>query len=195
MILGLVIVIMPVISLVYAALSGNMGALSAAALDGASESVKLCINLCGMICFWQAIMEVMRDCGLSDALSSLLRPLLSKLFPSASRDRDTMNSLSTNVSANLLGLGNAATPAGIKAAIGLQKLSGSLGASNELCLLVILNTASIQLIPTTVASLRAVLGSASPFEILPAVWLTSICSVSAGLLSAKGFEHIGRRHE
>ncbi len=195
MILSLVIVLMPLISLVYAALSGNLGSLSAAAIEGAGEAVTLCIKLCGMICFWQAIMELMRECGISDALSSLLRPLLSKLLPSASTDRDTMNALSSNVSANLLGLGNAATPAGIKAAIGLQKLSGSLGASNELCLLVVMNTASIQLIPTTVASLRAALGSAAPFDIMPAVWLTSICSVSAGLLSAKAFERIGKRNE
>ena len=103
-----------------------------------------------------------------------------------------MDALSSNVSANLLGLGNAATPAGIKAAVGLKRLSGLSSASDELCLLVVMNTASIQLLPTTVASLRASFGAASPFDILPAVWLSSILSVTVGILAAKLFQRFTR---
>ena len=91
------------------------------------------------------------------------------------------------MSANLLGLGNAATPAGIRAALGMQRQSGSERAGNELCLLVVLNTASIQLIPATAAALRASLGAAAPFDILPAVWLSSLCSVTAGIFAARMF--------
>lgn len=190
MILGVIYLI----SLLYALISGRLSEVSAAAIEGAGAAVTLCISLCGMICLWSAVMEVMSRSGLSEKLSRLLRPVLGRLYPMAAKDKETMEALSSNVSANLLGLGNAATPAGIKAALGLRRLSDGSAASNELCLLVVMNTASIQILPTTVASLRASLGSASPFDILPAVWLTSILSVSAGLIAAKLFER-GRGHE
>lgn len=180
------------ISLAYGALSGNLAEVSSAAVEGAQRSVELCLSLCGMVCLWSAVMELMSQSGLAAGLSSLLRPLLSRLFPRASRDRETMEALSENVSANLLGLGNAATPAGIRAARGMCP-PGCKTASNELCLLVVMNTASIQLLPTTIASLRAALGAASPMDILPAVWLSSIVSVTAGIAAAKLLEK-GDRH-
>ena len=189
---NIIILLIYLLSFIYALLSGNISELSAAAIEGAGTAVSLCISLCGMICLWSAVMETMSRSGLADKLSALLRPLLCRLFPSASKDRDTMAALSSNVSANLLGLGNAATPAGIKAAVGLKKLSGANTASNELCLLVVMNTASIQLLPTTVASLRAAMGASSPFDILPAVWLSSILSVTAGICAAKLFERFGK---
>ena len=114
-----------------------------------------------------------------------MRPIFRKLFPSASRDKIALGYLTANVSANLLGLGNAATPMGIAAVNRMQKLSKSTVATDEMCLLVVMNTASIQLLPTTVASVRASLGAGSAFDILPAVWLSSILSVSAGILAAK----------
>ena len=129
-------------------------------------------------------MAVMKACGMTEGLNRIFRPLLSKLLPKASRDPDTLAALSGNVSANLLGLGNAATPLGIQAARRMATGSGGT-ASDELCLLVVLNTASIQLLPTTVAGVRSALGSQSPFDILPAVWLTSILSVTAGIAAAK----------
>ena len=110
-------------------------------------------------------------------------PLLRRLLPNASRDEETLAAVSANVSANLLGLGNAATPLGIQAARRMARNCGG-AASDELCLLVVLNTASIPLLPATIASVRAAAGSATPFDILPAVWLSSILSVSAGLAAA-----------
>ncbi len=175
-------------ALVFGLLSGTLSAVSAAALDGAHASVELTLAMCGMLCLWSGVMETMRRSGISEALSRLLRPLLGRLFPSALRDTETMDALTSNVSANLLGLGNAATPAGIRAAKGLRRLSGQDTASDELCRLVVLNTASIQLLPTTVAALRASLGADAPFDILPAVWLSSLVSVAAGLLAARAFE-------
>ncbi|MEA4895772.1 MAG: spore maturation protein A [Oscillospiraceae bacterium] len=188
MLFNLVIVLMVLFSLVFGALSGNLSSLSAAAVSGAGDAVTLCLSLCGMICLWSGVMELMRRSGLSEKLSHLMLPVLSRLFPTAAKDTETMDALSSNVSANLLGLGNAATPAGIKAAIGLKRLSGLTTASNELCLLVVMNTASIQLLPTTVASLRASFGAASPFDILPAVWLSSLISVTTGILASKLFQ-------
>ena len=178
-------------SLLFGVISGRLPELTRAVIEGSQAAISLCFSMCGMICLWSAVMELMRRSGLSAILSRLLRPLLSRLYPSASKDKETMEALAGNVSANLLGLGNAATPAGIKAALGIQRLTGGTNASNEPCLLVVMNTASIQLLPTTVASLRASFGAASPFDILPAVWLSSILSVSAGLFTAKLLE---RKH-
>jgi len=138
------------------------------------------LSIGGMLCLWSGVLEVMSRSGASDGLSRLLRPVLRRLFPRASRDRETLNALSANVSANLLGLGNAATPMGVKAAAGIVRLGEP--AAGELGRLVVLNTASVQLLPTTIAAVRAAAGAASAFDILPAVWISSLASVTAGLL-------------
>ena len=123
-------------------------------------------------------------CPQLDGLSRLLRPLLRLLYPGFRGDPEVMNAISANFSANLLGLGNAATPLGLDAVQRMSRRSPGV-ASDEMCLLIVMNTASIQLIPATVAAVRASLGATSPFDILPAVWVTSLCSVTAGILAAK----------
>ena len=139
-------------------------------------------------------MEIMNVCGLSAGLARLFRPVLRRLMPEASRDEKTLAAVSANVSANLLGLGNAATPLGIQAARRMARGCGGT-ASDELCLLVVLNTASIQLLPATIASVRSASGAQAPFDILPAVWMASILSVTVGLLTAKLLAALGRcRH-
>ena len=175
---------MVIFSLIFALCTGNLDAVSAAALEGAGSAVRLGISMAGVLCLWSGVMEVMNACGLSAGLARTFRPLLRRLLPDASRDGETLAAVSANVSANLLGLGNAATPLGIQAA--RRMAHGCHGAaSDELCTLVVLNTASIQLIPATVGSLRAAMGSAAPFDILPAVWLSSVLSVTAGLAAAR----------
>lgn len=173
---------MVAVSVLFGLLNGTISQVSAAALEGAGAAVTLCMGIGGVICLWTGVMEVMRRAGLSERLAGLLRPLLSRLFPGSAGNADAMEALSANVSANLLGLGNAATPMGLRAAAAMK--TGPI-ANNDLCTLVVLNTASIQLIPATVAGLRAAAGSAAPFAILPAVWITSMASVTAGLLAAK----------
>ena len=111
-----------------------------------------------------------------------------RLFPACAADEEGFSSLCGNLAANLLGLGNAATPLGVRAAQRMQALSGAAHASDEMCLLVVMNTASLQLIPSTVAAVRARLGAAHAFDILPAVWLASACSVAAGILAARGLK-------
>ena len=138
-------------------------------------------------------MEVLNACGLSQKIAGCFHPLLHRLLPQASQDSETLAAISANVSANLLGLGNAATPLGIQAACRMARGCGGT-ASDELCLLVVLNTASIQLLPTTVASIRAAYGSAAPFDILPAVWVSSLASVTAGLLTARFLSRRKRGH-
>ena len=175
---------MVVLSLLFGMVSGNLDAVANAALEGARSAVDLSISMAGILCLWSGVMEIMNACGISAGLAKAFRPLLRRLLPDASRDRETLAAVSANVSANLLGLGNAATPLGIQAARRMAR--GCHGAaSDELCTLVVLNTASIQLIPATVGSLRAAAGSAAPFDILPAVWLTSVLSVAAGLTAAR----------
>ena len=174
---------MVAVSFLAAAILGNGAALSAAIPKGAQEGFLLAVSLAGSICLWTGVGKLMERAGLTGMLSKLLRPLLGRLFPSVKKDAHLENCLSANVCANFLGLGNAATPMGIQAAQRLAK--GQKGvASNELCRLIVLNTASIQLIPANVAAVRASLGCASPFDILPAVWVTSLCSAGLGVMAA-----------
>ena len=181
---------MVLLSLLFALTGGCAGAVSAAALEGAAAGVRLSLSLAGTLCLWSGLAKVMEQAGADRLLARLLSPLLRRLFPEAGRDSHTMGRICANVSANLLGLGNAATPLGIEA---VRRMKGPGDtASDEMCRLVVMNTASIQLLPTTVAALRASAGAASPFDILPAVWVTSLLSVSAGLTAALLLQRVWR---
>ena len=183
---------MAVLSILCGLATGRGELVAAAAVEGAQAAVELCVSIAGMLCLWTGVMEVMRRSGLAEGLSRLLRPVLSLLFPQVSGDRGVMDSISANVSANLLGLGNAATPLGIEAVRRMERKSPGT-ASDAMCMLVVCNTASIQLIPTTVASVRAGAGCAAPFDILPAVWLASAISVTVGILAVKLFSRLWPR--
>lgn len=182
---------MVALSLLFGAATGNLGALGGAALEGARSAVELCVSMAGVMCLWTGVMEVMNQSGLSALLAGAFRPLLRRLMPQTARDPDTLAAVTANLSANMLGLGNAATPLGIRAARAMARGSEGI-ASDELCLLVVLNTASVQLLPTTVAGVRAALGARDPFDILPAVWLASGVAVLAGLAAAKLFARLWR---
>jgi len=174
------------VSILYGAATGTADAVGAAVMTGAEDAVRFVLGMGGAICLWCGVARVMEDCGMAAALSAMLRPVLRRLFPSASRDAEIMDALSANIGANLLGLGNAATPMGVRAAQGMARHADG-KASNELCLLVLINTASIQLLPTTVAALRSACGARCPFDILPAVWLATAVSLASGLLAARLF--------
>ena len=187
MLLSYVWIIMVILSIFCSFLTGRTAQTGSAALIGAQNGVTLALSLCGSLCLWSGFAKLTEKSGLARRFSALLRPLLSRLFPEASRDPSALQDLCGNLTANFLGLGNAATPMGISAVRRMHALSGKPDASDEMCRLIVLNTASIQLIPSTVGAVRASLGSARPFDILPAVWLTSACSVTAGLLAARLF--------
>lgn len=127
-------------------------------------------------------MELMEQSGVSHTLSKFLKKVLVRLFPVSCQHDHILSAISQNVSANLLGLGNAATPAGIRAAQGMAALGDRAG--DELCMLVVMNTASIQLIPSTIAAVRASYGACSAFDITAAVWISSVISLAAGLTAA-----------
>ena len=177
------------IAVLFGAWTGTLPAVSAAVTEGAGSAVTLVLGLAGALALWSALLEVLRRGGLTGALSRVLRPLLRGLYPEAFRDPACAEAISANFSANLLGLGNAATPAGLRAATRMAARSGHV-ASDELCRLIVMNTASVQLLPATVAALRGSLGSAAPFEILPCVWISSLCSVCVGLLCARALERL-----
>ena len=178
-------------SILCGAATGQGEAVASAALEGAQAGVELCLAMAGVLCRWMGVMEVMRRAGLVRALSRLLRPLLRRLYPDFAQEEAVMEAVSANLSANVLGLGNAATPLGLEAARRMARRTPGV-ASDGLCMLVVCNTASVQLIPATVAGLRAAAGCRTPFDILPAVWLASAVSVTAGILTAKLFARIWR---
>lgn len=163
---------------------GNGGELAAACATGAQGGITLAVSIAGSLCLWTGVGKLMERIGITAMLARLLRPLLHRLFPSTKNDLSLASSLSANICANFLGLGNAATPMGIQAAKRMVRADRPGVATNELCRLIVLNTASIQLIPANVAAIRASLGCSTPFDILPAVWITSLLSAGAGVLAA-----------
>lgn len=180
------------LSILSAFLLGNGGALSTGVNQGAQSAITLTLSLAGSLCLWCAIGRVLSETGVTGTLSRLLRPVINRVFPSCRKDARLAESLSANICANFLGLGNAATPMGIQAAQRLATHTANGVANNELCRLVVLNTASIQFIPANVAAVRSALGCETPFDILPAVWVTSLCSAGLGLLAAWLLEKIWR---
>lgn len=182
-----------VISLLAAFCTGKGSALSGAIVDGAQAGITLVISLAGSLCLWTGAGKLMEQIGITNMLSRLLKPLLFRLFPESRQDEALQNALSGNICANILGLGNAATPMGIQAAKRLADPKDPQRASDSLCRLIVLNTASIQLIPTNVAAVRSGLGCATPFDILPAVWITSLCSAGLGLCMALLLGRVLRR--
>ena len=190
-ILSWVIVLLFAVSVLGGAVLGRGAEVGAALLTGASDALSLGLKLAGPVSLWCALQCAMERAGLSGQLARLFRPVLRRPFPQSASDPETRAAISQNLSANLLGLGNAATPMGIRAVTRMRERSGSDRATDEMCRLVVLNTASVQLIPATVAALRAGLGSGAPYAIVPAVWLCSAMSVTAGLLAARLMERFG----
>ena len=174
-----------VLSLLCGAATGRLEDVTAAVGTGAAQAVSLAVSITGLMCFWSGVMEVIRASGLAEKLARLLTPLLRPLFGACASDREAMELVSANVTANMLGLSNAATPIGLRAVDRLYALEGKRGAPDPVLTLIVLNSASIQIIPSTVAAVRASCGAAAPFDIMPAVWGASAASVAVVLLSAR----------
>ena len=181
LVMSRIFTIMLAVSLFSAFLHGSSQALAASVLQGAQAGVELAVSMAGSLCLWSGVGKLLDAATITDRLSKLLKPLLHKVFPSTAKDPAISRSISGNLCANFLGLGNAATPMGIQAAKAMKQGDT---ATDELCRLVVLNTASIQLIPANVAAVRSALGCATPFDILPPVWITSICSAGLGVTAA-----------
>ena len=183
------------ISILCALASGRMEELSGAVLSGAAGAVELIISLLGMMCLWTGLMKIAEKGGLTAVLAKLFSPVMARLFPDYPKDSPAVNAICMNITANLLGLGNAATPLGVAAMKEMAKARGpgESAADNGMVMFVVINTASLQLVPTMMLTLRASHGAASPFDVMPAVWITSACALCAGVLTAKLLEK-RRRH-
>lgn len=180
-----------IISIICSVITGNTDNLTNSVLNSASEAVELIITMTGTVCLWSGITEIADKSGLSTTIAKLLSPLLSKLFPDLDRNGRAFGAISANVTANLLGLGNAATPLGIKAMKEIEKEKSlslnNFTADRDMVMFVILNTTSIQLMPTMIISILESCGSTQPTAIIPYVWAASICGLTIGILSVSIF--------
>ncbi|MFS0837845.1 nucleoside recognition domain-containing protein [Paenibacillus sp. UNC499MF] len=166
-----------------AAVQGNVEAVTQAAFDGAKSGVTVCFGLISVLVFWLGMMRIAEDAGLLSKLAVLLRPVVRFLFPSIPKDHPALGYIMSNMSANILGLGNAATPMGIKAMQELQKLNPHKDtASPAMCTLLALNTASITLIPTTLIAIRMNYNSINPSEIVGTTLLATVVSTAAAII-------------
>lgn len=183
-----ILLVIPVISFVYALFNGTMPQVSSAILEKSGEAVELVISLCGIMCFWCGLMKVAQQAGLTEKLAALLSPIAGFLFKGIKKGGRAMGLITMNLAANILGLGNATTPLGIAAMKAIAEESpaaDSAEASDDMIMLAVLNTASLQILPATAAALRSANGSAKPLDILPCVWIVSAYSVTVAVVSAK----------
>lgn len=188
---------MILVSVVFAACTDRMSELSEAFLEECGSAVTLAVTLIGIISLWSGLMRVAQSSGLTGKLASAAAPVLSKLFGGLEKGGKAMQYITLNITANILGLGNASTPFGIAAMREIEREESSRTpelASDNMIKLTVMNTASLQLIPTTAAALRLAHGSSSPMEILPCVWVTSVCALTAALTACAVFRRLqGRR--
>ncbi|MCM1023750.1 MAG: hypothetical protein NC395_06795 [Prevotella sp.] len=186
--------LMLIISAAVGAFTGNMPQVGAAALNSCVEAVDLFLYLLGGMCMWGGLMRIAEKAKLTDMLSKLFKPVLKRLFKGLDMNGKAFHAICMNITANLLGLGNAATPLGLEAMRRLeQEEKPGDTASRNMIVFTVLNTASITLIPTTAASMRLKHGSAAPMEILPCVLITSACALAAGLISAFALDGLKKR--
>lgn len=178
-----------VFSFIAAIINGTFYELSASIISSGTDAVQLCIKLLGMLCLWSGLMNIAEKSGLTNLISKLFSPLFSLLFPRLKNNKHIMGPVSMNITANLLGLGNAATPLGIEAMKRMKEVSPlDRTASNEMIRFVVLNTAAIHIFPTTVAVLRQSYGSVNPFDIVIPAWISSMVTLSSGLLMTRLLE-------
>ena len=169
-----------IISFSYAIFSGNLEKLNSSIFESTNEAIKLSISLLGTICLWNGIMQIANNTSIVTKLTKFLNPIIKFLFPDLKDNFKIQKEISMNIIANILGLGNAATPLGLKAMKSLQKENKNKDTlSNSMMMLIVLNTASIQLIPTTVIAIRNSLDSQNPTSIVFPVWIATIIAAVA----------------
>jgi len=194
--MGVIWTVLVAAAVVAAAVNGRMAALTPAAMESAAKAVTLSIGLAGAMALWLGLMRVAEEAGLVRALARAARPLMCRLFPEVPPEHPAMGAMLMNLSANVLGLGNAATPFGVKAMQALETVNPRPGtASDAQALFCAMNTASVQLIPASVIALRAAAGSRAPAEILGATLLASLCGATAAIVTAKLLARVGRAAE
>ncbi len=196
-----VMTVMIALAVIFALFTGRMGEVSEAFLSECTAAVELAISLIGIICLWSGIMRVAQKAGLTEILAKVFAPVLGKLFKGLKKGGKAMQYITLNLTANILGLGNASTPFGLKAMREIEAEENSsdpAAASHNMIVFTVMNTASLQLIPTTVAALRFKAGSENPMEIVTCVWIVSVLALTSALIGTKIFRRIferGRKNE
>lgn len=190
----IILVIIPIASMIFAVFTGKMPEVSESILTKSGDAVQLVISLCGIMCFWCGLMRVAERAGLTERLAGLLSPVVGALFRDVKKGGKAAGLIAMNIAANVLGLGNASTPLGIAAmrAISEEEKTDAV-ASDDMIMLTVLNTASLQIIPATAAALRSANGAAKPFDILPCVWIVSVYSAVVTVLAAKIMGTVSRK--
>ena len=182
-----------IISFIFATFSGKLPEVNNSIFDSTTGAIELMLTLIGTMCLWCGMIKIAMETSLVKKLIKLLKPILKKLFPEINAEDEVHREISMNIIANLLGLGNAATPLGLKAMKSLQKSNKVKNElSNSMAILIVLNTASIQLVPTTVIAIRTSLGSKNPTEMLVPIWIATIVAATSAIVSAKAFIKIGK---
>lgn len=182
-----------IVSVIFAILSGNLSDLNKSILDSTTSTVELCLTLLGTMTLWSGIMKIASKTTVINKISALLSPIMKFLFPKYKKGTNIYKEISMNMVANILGLGNAATPLGIKAMKSMQEDNPNKKVlTNEMATFIVLNTASIQIIPTTVIAIRSSLGSTNPTSIIFPVWIATIFAAVAGIFVTKLFIKIGK---
>lgn len=181
-----------IISFAFAIYSGNISNINSAIFSSAEQTVELCLTLLGTLCLWNGIMSIALKTSLIKKLTKFLKPLISFLFPDLKKDKKISEQVSMNIVANILGLGNASTPIGLKAISSMQeKNNDKTTLNNSMAMFILINTASLQIIPTTVIAIRSSLGSNNPSKIILAVWIATIAAfltaITAGKILSKKF--------
>lgn len=170
--------------------TGRIGQTTNAIFESSKSAVTMCVGILGIMCFWCGLMEICKKSGLINMIARIISPVTNILFPKL-KSYDAKGAIVLNMVANIIGLANAATPLGIKAMQELQSLNKSKTvATNEMCTFVVINTASIQIIPTTIIAIRSAANSNNPFEIIICVWVASILALIVGVIASKIFERI-----
>ena len=177
-----------IISFIYAIVSGKLPETNNSIFESTSNAIELSLNLVGTMCLWCGIINIAKETSLVTRLVKILNPILKKIFPDINEDDKVYEEISMNVVANLFGLGNAATPLGLKAMKSLQKNNKNKNIlSNSMAMLIVLNTASIQIIPTTVIAIRTTLGSNNPTQMLLPIWIATAIAGFSAIVSSKIF--------
>jgi spore maturation protein A len=177
---------MLLVGFVVSIFTGKIDETTQAAIETSGNAVQIAISLLGIMCLWTGIMNIVNKSGLINIIARYIKPFTSLLFPEISYRAPAMGAMVLNMVANMMGLSNAATPLGLKAMKELDKMNRNKSiASNAMCMFVVINTASIQIIPATVIALRASVGSNAPFEIIVTSWISSICALVVGVTAAK----------
>lgn len=193
---GVIWLILMALSFCGAMASGRMDALGGAMMTSGRQAFDLLLSFGGMVCVWNGVMNIARKSGLTEKIAKMLNPVILLLFPSLRIQKEICEDIAINMSANFMGLGNAATPAGLRAMEKLSALTKSNTATKEMIKLAVINSASIQLLPMTIASVRMSAGSKTPFDILPAIWLSSVCALLTGLTAVEALDKLtGGRNE